>query len=83
MKKYNESEETNWTKYKIVVPTEKDKLDLEEAFEHLHYTDCDTDFVAVNQLIHEYLTPERTGDSRTKNNIVVDKELYEKLSENT
>ena len=80
MKKYNESEETNWTKYKIVVPTEEDKLELEKAFEHLHYTDCDTDYVAVNQLIHEYLTPERTGDDRTKNNIIVDKELYEKLS---
>ena len=80
MKKYNESEETHWTKYKIVVPTEEDKLELEMAFEHLHDTDCDTECVAVNQLIHEYLTPELTGDERTKNNIIVDKDLYEKLN---
>jgi hypothetical protein len=72
-------EEINWTKYKIIVPTEQDKLDLEEAFEHLHYTDCDTNFVPVNQLIHEYLTSERTGDPKTINNIVVNKELYEQL----
>ena len=49
-------------------PQLKDKQDLEEAFEHLHYTDCDTNNVPVNQLVHEYLTPERTGDENTKNN---------------
>ena len=69
-----------FTKYKIVVPSERDREELMEAFEHLHYTDCDTDYVAVNQLIHEYLTPERSGDPRTKNNIIVDKELYDKLT---
>jgi hypothetical protein len=28
----------------------------------------------------EYLTPERSGNPKTKNNIVVDKELYNKLN---
>lgn len=69
----------DWTKYKIVVPTEEDKKELEEAFEHLHYTDCDTNFVTVNQLIHEYLTPERSGNPQTRNNIIVNKDLYEQL----
>ena len=58
MNKYDDKpiEEIVWTKYKIVVPTEEDKKVLENAFKHLHYTDCDTNLVAVNQLIHEYLT---------------------------
>lgn len=83
MKKYDDKpvEEIQWTKYKIVVPTEEDKKELEEALEHLHYTDCDTDYVAVNQLIHEYLTPEVTGDPKSKNNIIVDEELYNKLNQ--
>ncbi len=82
MRKYNDKpvEEINFVKYKIVVPTEEDKKELEEAFEHLHYTDCDPEFVPVNQLIHEYLTPDVTGDPRSKNNIVVDPELYTKLN---
>ena len=70
-----------WTKYKIVVPTEQDKKDLEEAFEHLHYTDCNTNNVPVNQLIHEYLTEEVTGDPKTKNNIIVNKKLYKELQD--
>lgn len=27
----------DWTKYKIIVPTEKDKKELMEAFEHIHH----------------------------------------------
>jgi hypothetical protein len=81
MKTYDDRpiESIDWAKYKIVVPTEEDKKELEEAFEHLHYTDCDTNYVAVNQLVHEYLTPERTGNPRTRNNIIVNKDLYEQL----
>lgn len=81
MEQYNDKEINliRWTNYKIVVPTEQDKKDLEEAFEHLHYSDCDTNYVPVNQLIHEYLTPDRTGDEKTRNNIIVNKELYEQL----
>lgn len=73
------TEQIKWTKYKIVVPTEEDKKELERAFEHLHYADCDTNYVAVNQLIHEYLTPEISGNPETKNNIIVDKDLYNNL----
>jgi hypothetical protein len=82
MKKYEDYKsikDVNWTKYKIIVPTEEDRQELLEAFEHLHYTDCDTDYVTVNQLIHEYLTPDKTGDHLTRNNIIVDKNLYDKL----
>jgi hypothetical protein len=82
MKKYDNKpiSEISWTKYKIIVPTEEDKKELEDAFEHLHYSDCNTNYVTVNQLIHEYLTPEITGNNETKNNIIVDKELYDKLT---
>lgn len=68
------SEELNkveWTKYKIIVPTEEDKKELMEAFEHFHYSEIDTDFIAVNQLAHEY---------QDHNSIIVDKELFEKLN---
>ena len=75
-----EMKNVKWTKYKIVVPTLEDKLELEKAFEHIHYSDIDTDNIAVNQLAHEYLTEERTGDPRTINNIIVDEELYNNLS---
>ena len=66
-----------WTKYVIVVPTEEDRNELMEAFEHIHYSDIDTDNIAVNQLAHEYLDDER--EPGTYNNIVVDAIAYEKL----
>ena len=66
-----------WAKYVIVVPTEEDRQELMEAFEHIHYSDIDTDNVAVNQLAHEYLCEER--EPGTRNNIVVDAEAYERL----
>jgi hypothetical protein len=74
-----ELKNVRWTKYKIVVPSEEDKKELEMAFEHIHYSDVDSEYVTVNQLIHEYLTPETTGDPKTKNNIIVDKDLFESL----
>ena len=66
-----------WTKYKIIVPTEKDKKDLMEAFEHIHYSDIDTEFITVNQLAHEYLNEEVAEG--TSNNIIVDSELFKSL----
>jgi hypothetical protein len=66
-----------WTKYVIVVPTEEDREELMDAFEHIHYSDIDTDNVVVNQLAHEYLDDDRQPGSY--NNIVVDPEAYEKL----
>ena len=81
MEQYNNRpiDEIRWTKYKIVVPTEQDKSDLEEAFYHLHNTDCDTNNVPVNQLIHEYSPMLNEG---VTNNIIVDEELYKELNQN-
>ena len=76
-----EMKNVKWTKYKIIVPTLEDKEELEKAFEHIHYPDIDTDNIAVNQLAHEYLTEEVTGDPQTRNNIIVDEELYNRLNE--
>lgn len=76
-----ELKNVRWTKYKILVPTLEDKEELEKAFEHIHYSDIDTDNIAVNQLAHEYLTEERTGNPQTRNNIIVDEELYNRLNE--
>lgn len=85
MKRYSDFSDTDtkdlpFTKYRIIVPTIKDKTELESAFEHIHYSDVDTDNIAVNQLIHEYLTPEITGSPETKNNIVVNENLFDAIS---
>lgn len=67
----------DFTKYKIIVPTEKDKKELMEAFEEFHNSNIDTDYITVNQLSHEYLNEERTEG--TSNNIIVDAELYSQI----
>ena len=79
MERYEDKDikEINWTKYKVIVPTEKDRKSLMEAFEHIHYSDVDSDFVPVNQLIHEYLDEDVAEGA--KNNIIVNKEMYEQL----
>lgn len=60
----------DWNQFAIIVPDQKYKDELMEAFEHFHYSDIDTDFIAVNQLAHEYLTGQ---------NIIVDKKLYDSI----
>lgn len=76
-KDYPNIKDVEWTKYKIVVPTEKDRQELMEAFEHFHNSDIDTDNIAVNQLAHEYLDGERIEGAH--NNIIVNKKLFDKL----
>jgi hypothetical protein len=81
MKKYDEYEDGKWpwTKYKIIVPTEDDRQELMEAFEHLHYSDVDPNIIAVNQLIHEYRDSEVADYAW--NNIIVNPELYEEIKD--
>ena len=82
MKKYSDypDNEWSWVKYKIIVPTEEDRQELMKGFEHIHYSDVDTENIVVNQLIHEYLDEERMEGE--KNNIIVDSVLYNKLTNN-
>jgi hypothetical protein len=81
MKRYPKNDkditESLFTKFKIVVPTRKDKKEIMEAFENIHYSqfrgrELDTGYVTVCQLVHEY------GDHAV--NIVLDKKAYNKLS---
>ena len=65
-----ELKKVKWTKYKIIVPTQEDKLELMNSFEHFHNEGFDSNFITVNQLAHEYLHGE---------NIIVNKDLYDKL----
>ena len=67
-----ELKKVQWLKYKIIVPSKEDKEETMEAFSHFHYSNIDTEFVAVNQLAHEYLDG---------SNIIVNKKLYDKLLE--
>lgn len=78
MKKYEDFEDIqsiDWTKYVIICESEKDRLELMEAFEHIHYSDINTNFITVNQLAHEYLDDTRVSGS--SNNIHVNKEVYD------
>lgn len=74
----DELKKIDWTKYKIVVPTEKDRKDLISAFKHIHDSNIDTDIVTVNQLAHEYLNDEVIEG--TDNNIIIDPELFKSLN---
>jgi uncharacterized protein YktA (UPF0223 family) len=60
-----------WTRYKIIVPTKKDKKEIMEAFEHFHNEGYDSDFISCNQLAHEYLN----GD-----NILVSEKVFNMLN---
>jgi hypothetical protein len=55
-----EGVEPDWLRMtEIVVPTERDKAQLLAAFEYLHDNrTIDTDFMAVNLLVHTYMNPE-------------------------
>lgn len=66
-----ELKNVDWTKYKIVVPNTQDKQELIEAFKVFHDSGYDSDYIACNQIAHEYLG----GD-----NIIVSKEMYEILN---
>jgi len=68
-----EMKKVEWTKFKIVVPTEEDKQEIMDAFHHFHNSNIDTEFVTVNQLAHQYLDDDGM-------NIVVNKELYDELN---
>jgi len=82
MKRYPEKKRklrtSDFTKYVIVVPTKAARKELMEAFEHIHNSDIDTNFVAVNQLAHEYLDDSRVDGAY--NHIVVNRNLYEEIS---
>ena len=93
MRRYSEFKEdcsdTEWTQYKIVVPTEKDRVHIMEAMEHIHMQEeLDTNYVTVNQITSEYRPLNYLNDDGSvceedcnpKNyNIIVDKELFKKL----
>ena len=81
MKRYRKNQKTFksdfFTKFKIVVPTVKDRTEIMEAFRYLHNCDIDTGFVTVNQLTHEY---EHHDESDKYSNIIVDSKLYANLA---
>ena len=78
MRIYDESipqEEQKWIEFRIVVPDEETKQQLQAAFEYLHDNRLiDTDFMAVNAAVHSYLEP---PDSISP--FVVDSKLFNKL----
>lgn len=63
-------------KYVIIVPTNEDKMKLMESFEFIHDLGFDDEQITVYKLTHEYLDDDDRGGQ--PNNIVVNKELYEK-----
>lgn len=60
MVKYTEDGNNDWVVIKeIHVPTQHDKEQLLMALQYLHDCYIDTDFLAVNSLVHLYQNPER------------------------
>ena len=67
-------DKVRWTEFRIVVPTEQDKLDLQAALEYLHnQKTTNTDFIVVNQLVHGYLPDDMS--------IIVDEDLSLRLKQ--
>ena len=66
-----ELKKIRWTKFKIIVPTQRDKKELLEAFKHIHDSSIDLDFITVNQLAHAYHKEDKV--------IKVDRELFDSL----
>lgn len=61
--KYDETKDQTEQLYvtinKIIVPTERDKQQLLEAFKYIHDLRCiDSDYMAVNTLMHMYQAPQ-------------------------
>lgn len=64
MKKYKDygvtdknpsTDKVRWTEFLILVPSHVDRKEIQAALEYFHnLREIDTDFVTVNQLIHQY-----------------------------
>ena len=78
MRKYDESipqEIQKWIEFRIVVPDEETKKQLQAACEYFHdIWEIDTDLMAVNALAHAYLEPPDSFDA-----FIVDPKLFKKL----
>ncbi len=71
-----------WVDFRIVVPDEETKQQMEAAFEYLHDNPLiDTDFMAVNAVVHGYLTPER--EKGVIPCIIVDSVLFNQMKQRT
>ena len=78
MRRYPEDiQKTPWVEFAIVVPTQEDADQIRSAMHYMHnLREIDTDFVPVNQLVHEY---EHEDESDKHTRIVVDPELFKKI----
>lgn len=59
LERYNDDDPKFVTITKLVVPSERDKQQLLKAIEYLHDQNIDTDYYAVNTLVHLYEHPEK------------------------
>jgi hypothetical protein len=83
-KNMKDPRKVNWTKFRIVVPTEDDKRQLQACFEYIHdnqIMDCKEDFIVLNQIAHCYLDQER--ETGTVSMIVVDADAFKEMSQKT
>ncbi len=77
MKRYKKNKSPKFFKFMVVVPSQKDKDELIEAFRYIHYLrELDTDYIIVNQLAHLYL-----DEPENPVQIMIDKEMFDKLSD--
>lgn len=88
MKKYKDFGVTNkkpsvekvkWTEFIIIVPSTADKKEVQAAMEYFHdMQETDTDFVTVNQFVHEY---EHGDESDKHSRLLVDDDMFRQLKQ--
>lgn len=73
-----------WVNFRIVVPTEDDKKQLQAAFEFIHDSpvmDTPEDYIVINQLAHSYLDEKREKGAESP--ILVDESLFKQTKQKT
>lgn len=88
MRKYRKNMADPWkvpfVKFKIVVPTEEDKRQLQACFEYIHdnqIMDCEEDYIVLNQIAHAYLDSDREQDCISP--IVVNPDAFHEMNQET
>jgi len=81
-KNASDSSKIPFVKFRIVVPTEEDRKQIQAALEYFHDNrHIDTDFIPVNQLAHAYLDKER--EPKYISPIIVDSDQFHHLEQAT
>ena len=83
-KNVKDSTKIPFINFRIVVPTEDDKRQLQAAFEFIHdgpVMDTEEDYIIINQLAHSYI--DDTLEEGAESPILVDSNLFKQVRRET